>query len=146
MVYNVSTSHISCLWKYYKIQSFCMYKNNVQAFLNFHGFDIHDFQFTAIYNSILFFSPLVLLSKLDLQGFRFPHLFMCPLNNSVNRGIPVLSSEKHNIYFVMLRIWWQKGFAHWIYNFALFQCSLSSIFYTCWLDFQTLSKVIHPRY
>ena len=46
-------------------------KNTVQAFLDFRGFDVHDFQFNAVYNSILFSSPLVLLSNLDLHGFCF---------------------------------------------------------------------------
>ena len=39
-----------------------------------------------IYNSILFFSLLVLLSNLDLCGFYF---FGCPHINSVNPGMPV---------------------------------------------------------
>ena len=44
---------------------------HIQAFLNFRGFDFHDFRFTTVYNSILFSSPLVLLSNLDLHGFCF---------------------------------------------------------------------------
>ena len=32
-----------------------------QAFLDFHGFDFPNFQFNVVYNSILFFSLLVLL-------------------------------------------------------------------------------------
>ena len=48
----------------------------VQAFLDFRGFDFRDFQFNAVYNSILFSSPLVLLSNLDLRGFCFP-VFLC---------------------------------------------------------------------
>ena len=47
----------------------------VQAFLNFRGFDFRNFRFTAVYNSILFSSPLVLLSNLDLRGFCFPLFF-----------------------------------------------------------------------
>ena len=47
----------------------------VQAFLDFHGFDFRNFQFNAFYNSILFSSPLVLLSNLDLRGFSFPRFF-----------------------------------------------------------------------
>ena len=61
----------------------------VQAFLDFCGFDLRDFQFNAVYNSILFSSPLVLLSNLDLRGFRFPRFFMCPHINRI-RGIPVI--------------------------------------------------------
>ena len=37
--------------------------SSVQAFLDFLGFDFRNFRFTAVYNSILFSSPLVLLSK-----------------------------------------------------------------------------------
>ena len=42
-----------------------------QAFLDFRAFDFRGFPFTAVYNSILFSSPLVLLSNLDLRGFCF---------------------------------------------------------------------------
>ena len=48
---------------------FCL-TSTVQAFLDF-----RDFRFNAVYNSILFSSPLVLLSNLDLRGFRFPQIF-----------------------------------------------------------------------
>ena len=61
----------------------------VQAFLDFRGFNFRDFQFKAVYNSILFSSPLVLLSNLDLCCFCFPCFFMCPHINSVNQGMPV---------------------------------------------------------
>ena len=47
----------------------------LQAFLDFHGFDFRDFQFNADYNSILFSSPLVLLSNLDLRCFCFLGFF-----------------------------------------------------------------------
>ena len=43
----------------------------VQAFLDFCGFDFRDFWFNAVYNYILFSSPLVLLSNLYLCGFCF---------------------------------------------------------------------------
>ena len=47
--------------------------NKVQAFLDF-----RDFQFNVVvYNSILFTSPLVLLSNLDLRGFCFRGFFVC---------------------------------------------------------------------
>ena len=56
-------------------------KSAVQAFLNFRGFNFRDFRFTAVYNFILFSSPLVLLSNLDLRVFR--HIFFtCPHINS----------------------------------------------------------------
>ena len=44
---------------------------HIQAFLDFRGFDFCDFPFNAVYNSILFSSPLVLLSDLDLCGLWF---------------------------------------------------------------------------
>ena len=47
----------------------------VQAFLVFRGFGIRNFRFNAVHNSILFSSPLVLLSNLDLRGFCFPRNF-----------------------------------------------------------------------
>ena len=61
----------------------------LQAFLDFRGFDFHDFRFTTVYNSILFSSPLVILSNLDLHGFYLPQFFMCPHINSVNPGMPL---------------------------------------------------------
>ena len=57
----------------------------VQVFLYFCSFDICDFGFNAVYNSILFSSPLVLLRNLDLCGFCFPQFFLCVSHiNSVN--------------------------------------------------------------
>ena len=52
--------------------------SNLQAFLDFRGFDFRDFQFTAVYNTILFSTPLVLLSHLDLRGFCFCVFFVSP--------------------------------------------------------------------
>ena len=49
----------------------------IQAFLDFCGFNFRGFRFTAVYNSILFSSPLVLLSNLDLCGFCFRFFFVC---------------------------------------------------------------------
>ena len=57
----------------------------LQAFLDFRGFDFRDFQFTLVYNSILFSSLLVLRSNLDLGVF-----FVSPHLNSLNREMPVL--------------------------------------------------------
>ena len=66
-------------------------KINVQAFFDFCSFHFRDFRFNAIYDSILFSSPLVLLSNLNLHGFCFPRFFfMCPHINSVNPGMPVV--------------------------------------------------------
>ena len=50
----------------------------LQAFLDFRGFNFRDFQFTTVYNSILFSSPLVLLSNLDFCGFCFRIFFCVP--------------------------------------------------------------------
>ena len=47
----------------------------LQAFLDFRGLDFRDFRFNAVYNYILFSSPLVLLSNLDFPGFHFPRFF-----------------------------------------------------------------------
>ena len=41
---------------------------NIQAFLDFCGFDFCDFWFNAIYNSTLFCSPLILLNNLNLRS------------------------------------------------------------------------------
>jgi hypothetical protein len=63
----------------------------IQAFLDFRGFDFHDFRFNAVYNSILFSSPLVLLLVTSIYaGFAFAVLFFCPQINSVNQGMPVI--------------------------------------------------------
>ena len=61
----------------------------IQAFLDFLSFDFCDFRFNAVYNSILFCSPSILLSNLDLCDLRPPLFSMCPHINSVNRGMPV---------------------------------------------------------
>ena len=65
--------------------------NILQVFLDFRSFDICNFQFTAVYNSIIFSSSLVLLSNFDLRGFYFRIFCMCPDINSVNQGMPVFS-------------------------------------------------------
>ena len=68
------SSSIEWIWKkillYFDLRSLKCLKN-IKPFLDFHGFDFIDFLFTAIYNSILFSSPLVLLSNLDLRSFCF---------------------------------------------------------------------------
>jgi hypothetical protein len=72
----------------------------IQVFLNFRGFDFRDVQFNAVYNSILFSSPLVLLSNLDLRIF-----FVCHHFNSVNRGMPVVLNTKcQRIFLVVVSI------------------------------------------
>ena len=48
----------------------------IQAFLDFWGFVFCDFWFNTVHNSILFSSPLVLLSNLNLRGFCIP-CFLC---------------------------------------------------------------------
>ena len=52
----------------------------IQAFLDFHGFDFGN----LVYNSILFSSPLLLLSNLVYAVFAFCAFFICPHINSVN--------------------------------------------------------------
>ena len=47
----------------------------IQAFLDFCSFNFCNFWFTPVYNSILFSSPLVLLSNLNLRGFCFSMFF-----------------------------------------------------------------------
>ena len=65
--------------KWQSLQSFQYFMwINVQAFLDFHGFDFCDFWFTAVYNSTLFSSPLVLLSNLNLRSFYFHWFFYVP--------------------------------------------------------------------
>ena len=64
----------------------CKVQLTIPAFLDFRGFNLHNFWF---YNSILFSSPLVLISNLDLHGFLFLRFFLCPHINSVNQGMPV---------------------------------------------------------
>ena len=49
----------------------------IQAFLDFRGFDFCNFQFNAVYDSILFSSPLVLLSNLNLCDICFQRFFLC---------------------------------------------------------------------
>ena len=66
----------------------------IQAFLDFCSFNFRNFRFNAVYNSILFSSPLVLLSNLDLHGFCFPRFFMCLHINSVNQGMPALEKNE----------------------------------------------------
>ena len=62
----------------------------IQAFLDFRGFHFRDFRFTTVYNSILFSSPLVLLSNLDLRSFASTDFCVSTLDNSVNQGMPVM--------------------------------------------------------
>ena len=69
-----------------------------QAFLYFCGFDFRNFGLSAVYNSILFSSPLVLLSNLNLRGFLFPRFFMCPQIKSINWGMPVPKKNQFVIW------------------------------------------------
>ena len=70
------------------------YDTVLQAFLNFRGFDFRDFLFSTVHNSILFSSPLVLVSNLDLCGFCSAAFILCPHINSVNPGMPVHRQSK----------------------------------------------------
>ena len=64
-------------WKS-KITSLFNLSWHIQAFLDFRGFNFRNF-FNAVYNSILFSSPSVQISNLDLRGFCFlEFLFASP--------------------------------------------------------------------
>ena len=63
----------------------------VQASFDFCGFDFFGIQFTATYDPILFSSPLVLQSNLNLRSFGFRAACVCPHINSINGGMPVCS-------------------------------------------------------
>ena len=65
--------------------------NSIQIFVDLHCFDIRNFLFIAVYNSVLFSSPLVLQSNLDLFGFCFP-VILCPLHINSNGGMPVFQT------------------------------------------------------
>ena len=68
----------------------------VQAFLDFCGF-----QFNAVYNSILFSSPLVLLSNLDLRDFCFPQFFnVSPHQQCKLRNACLVIVKNHQIWVV----------------------------------------------
>ena len=58
-----------------KIERKLCWKKWTQAFLNFCGFDFHNFWFNAVHNFTLFSFPLVLISNLDLGGFHFLRFF-----------------------------------------------------------------------
>ena len=62
------------------------------TFLDFHGFDFRNFRFNAVYNSILFFTPLVILSNIGYMVFASTGFLWCPHINSVNRGMPVVKN------------------------------------------------------
>ena len=64
----------------------------VQAILDFRSFDFRNFRFKAVYNSILFSSPLVRKATLIYTVFAFYGLFVCPHINSVNRKMPAVSN------------------------------------------------------
>ena len=70
----------------YDDRLFIEFISSMQAFLDFRVLDFCSFRFTAVYNSILFSFPLVLLSNLDLRGFCFRGFLFI---SSINRGMPV---------------------------------------------------------
>ena len=76
-----------------------------QAFLNFQGFNFGNFPFNLVYNSILFSSPLVLLSNLDLRGFCLRGLYFVSPHNRVNWGMPVINHYFYKKGIKWLYIW-----------------------------------------
>ena len=90
MPMQLNNSTLCCLQRQYRlakmswnpfwrsINIFTLFRSAIelQAFLHFRGFDFCSFRFTVFNNSILFSSPLVLLSNLDLRSFFF-HIFLC---------------------------------------------------------------------
>ena len=102
-IFRIFSASLSKGFNFVTVSLYNVYRYNVHAFLNFRGFDFHDFdfrdfdyrdfdfrdsQFNAVYNSVIFSSPLVLhttFSNLDLPGFCFHSFFMCPHINSVNQ-------------------------------------------------------------
>ena len=60
--------------------------------MNFPVFDIRNFRFTAVYDSILFSSPLVQLSNHDFRGFASAVFLLYPHINSLNQEMPVFDS------------------------------------------------------
>ena len=100
----------------------------IQAFLDFRGFDFRDFRFNTVYNSILFSSPLVPLSNLDLNGFCFCGFFLCPYINGVNRGMPVVQNKSIAIIF-------SKGFI--LVNISMSQAGFFFSFTKIWVVGET---------
>ena len=76
-----------------------MTENETTKIKNFWDMDIignrrkikvfQSFGFNAVYNSILFSFPSVLLSNPDFRGFRSPRFFMSPHASSITQGMPV---------------------------------------------------------
>ena len=87
-----SLQHIESFEKYFEITK--GYRLPIHAFLDLCGFDVRNFPLNAVDNSVLFSSPLVLISNFNLRGFCLRGLFFYPHINSVNRGMPVMLPEK----------------------------------------------------
>ena len=66
--------------------------HRLQILIDFHGLDFRDIPFKAVYNSILFSSPLVRKATLIYTVFAFYSLFVCPHINSVNQKMPAVSN------------------------------------------------------
>ena len=94
-------------------------------------FDFCNFQFNEVYNLILFSYPLVLLSNLNLRGFRYLCFFMCPHIKSVNQGMPVLIKR-----FTKRLL---NNYLAWFLSFENHGTLHASV---CWLAWQRLRKTI----
>ena len=90
----------------FKLPYSCTYHLVLQAFLDFHSFDFRGFRFKVVYNSILFSSPLVLLSNLHSLSKVF---FMCPHINSVNRGMHVVQKTASICWKLFFRFYWNSN-------------------------------------
>ena len=93
----------------------------VQTFLDFHSFDFCNFQFTAVHNSILFSSPLVLLKVISIYAVFASAFFLCPHINNINQGMPVFIYSL-NLYpsqdkeYNFTHIVFTEDHIHWCYS------------------------------
>ena len=68
---------------------------HIQAFQDFRSFNFCNFGFNAVYNSILSYSPYVLLCNLDLHGFWFC-VFLC---------VSTLMTKSRNACMIVSKKW-----------------------------------------
>ena len=83
------------------------YLNLIKTYTDISRFPRFSFPGFLIYNSILFSSPLVLLSNLDLHGFSFRVFFLSPHYQCLSRNacISILCAKNNfGIKFQQLRL------------------------------------------